>query len=118
MVLSASPDSVLPPDYEAYLNLFYKVHAGALPPPHLYDCAKDLQPIAFPPHGRFYPLSVVENEAMEEYVADSLSLEHIRKSTYLAGDVLFFVKKKGSELRPFNDYRVLNCITMNANHFQ
>lgn len=114
MGLSASPDSVLPPDYGAYLDLFYKVHAGALPPHQLYDCAKELQPIAFPPRGRFYPLSVMENEAMEEYVADSLSREHIRKSTYLAGDVFFFVKKKGSELRPFNDYRGLNRIIMNA----
>ncbi|XP_040203749.1 uncharacterized protein LOC120935755, partial [Rana temporaria] len=93
-------------------DVFDKVRAVALPPHRPYDCAIELQPGAVPPRGRVYPLSVAENEAMEEYVMEALSRGHIRKSSSPAGAGFFFVKKKGGELRPCIDYRGLNRITI------
>ncbi|XP_077336648.1 protein orai-2 isoform X1 [Lithobates pipiens] len=59
----------LPEEYHDFGNVFDKGQAGSLPPHQPYDCAIDLQPGAIPPRGRVYPLSVLEDKAMEEYVA-------------------------------------------------
>lgn len=111
-LLCTSSDSLLPPEYEEYRDVFDKVRAVALPPHRPYDCAIELQSGAVPPRGKVYPLSVAENEAMEEYVREALSRGHIRKSSSPAGAGFFFVKKKGGELRPCIDYRGLNRITI------
>ena len=49
-LLCTSADSVLPPEYEEYRDVFDKVRAGFLPPHRPHDCAIDLQPGAIPPH--------------------------------------------------------------------
>lgn len=91
--LCISSDSVLPAEYREYLDVF---ECRALPP-HCgaYNCAIVLQPDTIPARSWVYPLSIAENKAMEEYVADVLSRSHIHKSTSPAGAGFFFVQKKG-----------------------
>ncbi|KAK3549630.1 hypothetical protein QTP86_005375 [Hemibagrus guttatus] len=60
------------------------------------------------PKGRVYPLSILENKAMEEYISEALQQGFIRSSTSPAASSFFFVAKKDGGLRPCIDYCVLN----------
>ena len=92
-VLCTSSLSFLPEEYSELSDVFDKGQAGTLPPHWSYDCESNLQPGAIPPRGWVYPLSVLEDKAMEEYVADALSRGFIHKSSSPAGAGLFFVTK-------------------------
>ena len=92
--------SRVPPEYRNLRLVFSKSKALSLPPHWAYDCSIDLQPATSPPKGRLYSLSAPEWKAMDAYIYDSLA----------AG--FFFVEKKDKTLRPCNDYRGLNDITI------
>ncbi|KAL0172840.1 hypothetical protein M9458_033151, partial [Cirrhinus mrigala] len=76
----------IPPEYQAFQDVFSKVAATHLPPHRPWDCA--------------YPLSIPERAAMEEYIQEALQQGFIHPSTSPA--------KKDGGLRPCNDYRALN----------
>lgn len=63
------------------------------------------------PHGRIYPLSLLEQKAMEEYIEEALHQGYIRPSTSPAASS-FFVAKKDGGLRPCINYRALNKSTV------
>ncbi|KAK3570330.1 hypothetical protein QTP86_017159, partial [Hemibagrus guttatus] len=64
------------------------------------------------PRGRIYPLSILEEKAMEEYIKEALAQGYIHLSTSPAASSFFFVAKKDGGLRPCIDYRALNRITV------
>ncbi|KAJ8002274.1 hypothetical protein DPEC_G00178190 [Dallia pectoralis] len=76
-----------------------------LPPHRPWDCAIELRSGATLPHGRIYPLSQTEKEAMNSYIDGALSQGAIRPSTSLAASSFFFLKKKDGGLHPCIDYR-------------
>ncbi|KAI2662443.1 Transposon Tf2-9 polyprotein [Labeo rohita] len=76
-----------------------------------WDCAIDLLPNAMPPKSKVYPLSRMEDQAMEEYIEEALESGFIRASTSPAAAGFFFVAKKDGGLRPCIDYRGLNNVT-------
>ncbi|KAL0172449.1 hypothetical protein M9458_032760, partial [Cirrhinus mrigala] len=98
----------IPPEYQAFQDVFSKVAATHLPPHRPWDCAIDLLPGAKLPKGRVYPLSIPERAAMEEYIQEALQQGFIRPSTSPAASSFFFVAKKDGGLRPCIDYRALN----------
>lgn len=60
-----------------------------------------------PPHNCFYPLSLAEQQAMEEYVQEVLQQGYIQPSTCLSSAGFFFVEKKVRGLCPCIDYQGL-----------
>ncbi|KAK3508883.1 hypothetical protein QTP70_012515 [Hemibagrus guttatus] len=86
--------------------------AFKLPPHRPWDCAIDLIPGEPVPRGRIYSLSLPEEKAMEEYIAEVLAQGYIRPSTSSAASSFFFVAKKECGLWPCIDYRALNKITV------
>ncbi|KAK3527085.1 hypothetical protein QTP86_010840, partial [Hemibagrus guttatus] len=78
----------------------------------VWDCAIDLLPNTSLPKGRIYPLSLPESKAMEDYIETALAAGHIWPSTSPAAAGFFFVCKRDGGLRPCNDYRGLNAITV------
>ncbi|KAK3549103.1 hypothetical protein QTP70_031898 [Hemibagrus guttatus] len=78
----------------------------------VWDCAIDLLPNTPLPKGRFYPLSLPQSKAMEDYIETALAAGHIRPSTSPAAAGFFFVSKRDGGLRPCIDYRGLNAITV------
>ncbi|XP_073701959.1 matrix-remodeling-associated protein 5 [Garra rufa] len=104
--------SVIPPEYHDLLEAFSVLKATTLPPHRPGDCAIDLKPGAVTPHGRIFPLSQPESEAMEKYIQEELAKGFIRASTSPASAGFFFVKKKEGGLRPCIDYRSLNEMTV------
>lgn len=107
------PDlSNVPEVYHDMLEVFSKEQALSLPPHRPYDCAIDLLPGAPLPTSRLYNLSRPEQEAMEQYIQNSLAAGIIRPSSSPVGAGFFFVDKKDKSLRPCIDYRGLNKITV------
>ncbi|KAK3515691.1 hypothetical protein QTP70_028534 [Hemibagrus guttatus] len=102
----------IPACYSRFWDVFCPRKASKLPPHRPWDCAVDLVPGEPVPRGRIYSLSLPEEKAMEEYIAEALSQGYIRPSTSPAASSFFFVAKKDGGLRPCIDYRALNKITV------
>lgn len=102
----------IPSQYQDLSEVFSKTKATQLPPHRPWDCAIDLLPNAMPPKSRVYPLSRIEDQAMEEYIEEALDSGFIRPSTSPAAVGFFFVSKKDGGLRPCIDYRGLNNVTV------
>ncbi|KAL0154168.1 hypothetical protein M9458_050526, partial [Cirrhinus mrigala] len=98
----------IPAEYTVFQDVFSKQAATHLPPHRPWDCAIELLPGAQLPKGRIYPLSILECQAMEEYIAEALSQGFIQPSTSPAASSFFFVCKKAESLCPCIDYRQLN----------
>ncbi|KAK3562654.1 hypothetical protein QTP86_003394 [Hemibagrus guttatus] len=102
----------IPACYAPFSDVFCPKKASKLPPHRPWDCAIDLllgEPV---PRGRIYPLSILEEKAIEEYIKEALAQGYIRPSTSPAASSFFFVAKKDGGLRPCIDYRALNQITV------
>ncbi|KAK3544947.1 hypothetical protein QTP86_029196, partial [Hemibagrus guttatus] len=102
----------IPACYSHFRDVFCPRKASKLPPHRPWDCAIDLVPGEPVPRGRIYSLSLPEEKAMEEYIAEALAQGYIRPSTSPAASSFFFVAKKDGGLRPCIDYRALNKITV------
>ncbi|KAI2647999.1 Transposon Tf2-9 polyprotein [Labeo rohita] len=111
-----SPDTqvkiTIPDHYQDLSEVFSKSKATQLPPHRPWDCAIDLLPNAMPPKSKVYPLSRMEDQAMEDYIEEALESGFIRVSTSPAAAGFFFVSKKDGGLRPCIDYRGLNNVTV------
>ncbi|KAK3569964.1 hypothetical protein QTP86_007799 [Hemibagrus guttatus] len=93
-------------------EVFSEERAARLLSHQVWDCAIDLLPNTPLPKGRFYPLSLPQSKAMEDYIETALAAGHIRPSTSPAAAGFFFVSKRDGGLRPCIDYRGLNAITV------
>ncbi|KAK3540671.1 hypothetical protein QTP70_034527 [Hemibagrus guttatus] len=102
----------IPTCYAPFSDIFCPKRASKLPPHRPWNCTIDLllgEPV---PRGRIYPLSILEEKAMEEYIKEALAQGYIRPSTSPAASSFFFVAKKDGGLRLCIDYRALNQITV------
>lgn len=97
--------------YHKLREVFSKDGALSLSPHRPYNCAIELLPGAPLPSSRLCNLSCPEREAMEKYIAESLSAGIIRPSTSPLGAV-FLVEKKDMTLCPCIDFHGLNKITV------
>lgn len=80
-----SPQSLaqvdLPEEYLDFQDVFSKAAATRLPPNQPLDCAIDFLHHTKLPKGHIYPLSILEQKAMEEYIQEALHQGFIRPST-------------------------------------
>ena len=61
---------------------------------------------------KIYPMSRVEDEALKEFLDEQLMKGYIRPSKSQYASSFFFIKKKDGKLRPVQDYRKINDITI------
>ena len=61
---------------------------------------------------KIYPLSLGEQEKLDEYIKENLEKGYIRPSKSQYSSLFFFVGKKDGKLRPVVDYRKLNSFTI------
>ena len=59
-----------------------------------------------------YQLTLKESDALKTYIDKHLAKGYICKSKSLMASPFFFVDKKDGKLRPVQDYRALNDITV------
>ena len=96
-----------------YKEVFEPDSFDKLPPRRPWDHAIDLKEGTGPWTGtRIIPLSSKEQETMKDFIVENLKTGRIRPSKSPYASPFFFGKKKDGKLRPIQDYRKLNQITV------
>jgi len=98
--------------YPDLLIVFEKKEEDKLSPHREYEISIDLIPGGQLYYGPIYSLTVVEMQALREYLKENLAKGFIRKSKSPAGAPILFVIKQDGTLRLCVDYRRLNFITI------
>lgn len=110
---AAKPKVELPEQYTEYRSVFEKESFDSLPEHKPWDHAIELIPGSDPKvNAKVYPLSPDEQKQLDEFLDENLKSGRIRPSKSPMASSFFFVRKKDGKLRPVQDYRRLNDITV------
>ena len=106
-------EQLVPPFLHDYHEVFTKEDFEKVPPSRPWDHAIELIPGAEPKlNCKVYPLSKDEQEQLDVFLEENLRTGRIRPSKSPMASPFFFIKKKDGKLRPIQDYRRLNDITI------
>jgi transposase InsO family protein len=102
----------IPESFWDYEDVFAKESFDSLPEHRKWDHAIELVGDPQSPTRKLYPLSPAEQSQLDEFIKENLESGRIRPSKSPMASPFFFVKKKDGSLRPVQDYRALNNITV------
>jgi hypothetical protein len=102
----------IPSQYKDYVKVFAKESFDALPEKRAWDHAIELKPDAKAVDCKIYPLSLGEQAELDKFLEENLKSGRIRSSKSPMASAFFFIKKKDGSLRPVQDYRKLNEMTI------
>ena len=105
-------EEMVPPQYRQHAHVFSEKESQRLPEHKSYDHAIELVPEAKSWHAKAYHLSKPEQEELDKFIRENLEKGYIRPSKSPMASPFFFVKKKDGKLRPVQDYRKLNEVTI------
>ncbi|SJL07261.1 uncharacterized protein ARMOST_10604 [Armillaria ostoyae] len=106
-------EEMVPPDYRSFRDLFSKENFNELPERKPWDHAIELVPNAKSTLDcKVYPLNRNEQEQLDKFLDENLDSGRITESKSPFASPFFFVKKKDGSLRPVQDYRKLNEMTI------
>lgn len=109
---NAQPLDGLPSHFYDYRDIFEKESFDVLPDRKLWDHAIELVPEAETSKCKVYPMSPIEQKALDEFIMENLATGRIRPSKSPMASPVFFVKKKDGSLCLVQDYRKLNAYTV------
>jgi len=104
-------DSV-PPEYHEFEDVFSKQSFDKLPPKWLWDHAIELIKEGDELNCKIYTPNLEEQKQLDLFLEENLNSGRIRPSKSLMASPFFFIKKKDGILRPVQDYRRLNDLTI------
>src|SRR5215469_6394837 len=93
-------------------NVFSKDDFDQLPDRRPWDHSIELTPGSKPVDCKVYPLNPAEQRALDDFLEENLRSGRIRPSHSPMASPFFFVKKKDGSVRPVQDYRKLNEMTV------
>ena len=103
------PKVKLPERYNEFQSVFDKATSERLPEHKSWDHAIDLKPDFVPRDCKVYPLTLEEQNKLDEFLEENLRKGYIRPSKSPMASPFFFISKKdSSNLRSIQDYRRLN----------
>ncbi len=106
-------EQMVPVQYHRHRKVFNEEASHRFPPKRSWDHAIDLLPDAPKTlNCKVYPLAVTEGSALTEFLNEQLQKGYIRPSKSPYTSPFFFIKKKDGKLRPVQDYRKLNALTV------
>ncbi len=106
-------EQMVPTQYHRHRRVFNEEASHRFPPKRPWDHAIDLLPDAPKTLDcKVYPLAVTEGDALTEFLNEQLQKGYIRPSKSPYASPFFFIKKKDGKLRPVQDYRKLNALTV------
>ncbi len=106
-------EEMVPEHYRSFRDLFAKESFDELPKRRTWDHAIELVPNAKSTLDcKVYPLNRNEQEQLDKFLDENLETGRIRPSKSPFASPFFFVKKKDRTLRPVQDYRKLNEMTI------
>jgi transposase InsO family protein len=107
------PSAEVPRQYGEFADVFSEAKFDELPPRRPYDHAIELKPGSSETlNAKVYPLSREEQKQLDVFLDENLKTGRIRLSKSTMASSFFFVKKKDGKLRPVQDYRRLNDLTI------
>lgn len=104
--------NIVPSRYHEFADIFTKEGFDELPPHRPWDHAIELKPGSEPRDCKVYPISPNEDQALRDFIEENLKTGRIRPSQSPMASPFFFIKKKDGSLRPIQDYRKLNEMTI------
>src|SRR5215469_11409060 len=111
-IRSSQPKESAEPYLKEYADIFSKKDFDELPEQRPWDHAIDLTPGSKPLNCKVYPINPAEQKALDDFLEENLRTGRIRSSKSPMASPFFFVKKKDGSLRPVQDYRKLNDMTI------
>jgi len=103
----------VPEAYQQFAKIFSEEESKRYPPKRAWDHAIEFKKDA--PEAidcKVYLMNQVEDEAIRKFLHDKLEKGYIRESKSPYASSFFFVRKKDGKLRPVQDYRKINAITV------
>lgn len=97
----------LPEEYQEFAEVFSKEASQRMPPSWPYDNPILLDHSFVPKVGKIYPLSPDKQKATDDFIKENLRTGKIPPSSPQALS-FFYVGKKDSRLRPYQDYQYVN----------
>jgi hypothetical protein len=110
--IKRSFEDIVPKAYHHFKTVFSKESFDELPPRRPWDHAIELKQDSKPHAGKIYNLTLDEQKQLEIFLDENLKSGRIRPSKSPIASPFFFIKKKSGELRPVQDYRCLNNMTI------
>ena len=105
-------EEIVPPSYHEFQDIFSKESFDELPERWPWDHAIELTPGDHIIRCKIYNLNPEEQRELDTFLEENLHSGRIRASKSPFASAFFFVKKKDGQLRPVQDYRRLNAITI------
>ncbi|VDC06330.1 unnamed protein product, partial [Peniophora sp. CBMAI 1063] len=102
----------VPSLYHDFRDLFDKEHFDKLSPQTEWSHVIELIQGARPVDCKVYPLTLAEQDELRKFIEENLTSGRIRPSKSPMASPFFFIKKKDGSLRPVQDYRKLNEMTV------
>ena len=102
----------VPSKFHRFKKVFSEEAAQRLPQHQPWDHKIDLIPGQHMRKTKVYRLTPPERDALKEYIEDGLKRGTLRRSEAPEACSFFFIDKKDGKLRPVQDYRPLNDITV------
>jgi len=110
---SKSSEEDIPKEYEDFNDrVFNKAVFEKLPEQSKWDHTIELTPDATLKDCKVYLLNIKEQEELDKFLKEHLKLGRIRPSKLPCAAPFFFIKNKDGTLRPVQDYRRLNEVTI------
>ena len=105
--------SMVEPDFiSEFSDVFSAREFERLPEHRSWDHAIELTDGFKPTDCKVYPLSPSEQDALKKFLEENLAPGRIQTSKSPMASPFFFIKKKDGSLRPVQDYRKLNDMTI------
>ena len=106
-----APDTISQ-QFQKYHSVFNKRDSHRLPKHQPWDHTIDLKPNSTMKKCGVYRLTPAKHLALKDYIQEHLAKGYIHPSKSPIASPFFFIAKKGGNLRPVQDYRALNDITV------
>ena len=103
----------IPKMYDKFAKVFSEDESKRYPPKRAWDHAIEFKKDA--PEAidcKVYPMNRIEDEAVQKFLHDELEKGYIRESKSPYASSFFFERKKDGKLRPVQDYRKINAVTI------
>src|SRR6266581_606610 len=103
----------IPAEYRQFAKVFSEEESKRYPPKRAWDHAikfKKDTPEAI--DCKVYPINRNEDDAVRKFLHDELEKGYIRESKSPYASSFFFIRKKDGKMRPVQDYRKINAITI------